>query len=151
MTQEITGVSRFRFHILVIMLGAFAAAALVHIAAVFGEGYPDWMLHAAMWGLLGTYGFLALSRIWEGKPLRAWLYTLTYFALGCFWISLMVRLVPETEIFRGSSPMTRSALPVLWVSIVLLGFTCVGMLVLAVIVPRARRQAARAQDPRAEE
>jgi len=142
MTSNSSGLIRFRFHILVVLLGLFAAAALVEIAAVFGEGFPDWYLHAAMWGLLLTYGFLALTRFWEGKRFRPWIYSVIFVALSSFWISVMARLIPASEVLRNGVLAQREPMSILWVSIVLLALTGVGVVILGVIVPKAVREKA---------
>ncbi len=142
MTSNSSGLIRFRFHILVVLLGLFAAAALVEIAAVFGEGFPDWYLHAAMWGLLLTYGFLALTRFWEGKRVRPWIYTVVFVALSGFWVSVMARLIPASEVLRNGVLVPRESMSILWVSIVLLALTDLGVVILGAIVPGAVRQKA---------
>lgn len=149
MSSPPTGLARFRGHITIVSTACFAVAALVEIAAVFGVGFPDWYFHAAMWILLGTYGFLATTGFYAGKLVRPWVYTLVFIALSAFWASVMVRHIPESEMILSDNLLTREPLPILWVSVGLLSAVSLGMLILAVLIPRGAsgRASSPAQQP----
>lgn len=126
------------------LLVAYCVAAGVGVGTVLLNPVRDWILFLAMFLVILVYIIAYIKAHQRGRRVLRFLGLVTTEGLLAFWAFILVDRIPARKVFTEGRVEERGDMPLLWVSVALLGVVGLGLLLHWLWIGRmsAPRQAA---------